>query len=162
MYLKSAERVNMVDSSYKFLLKEKDSREIEPFPFARFFFLIPNLILFLKSTYQHPMSSQCFLRLSRLWVAAYTLQFSVLVFWFFRLVIAVSCRLGVAKNRRYSLCERKTSLFDYVHDDNFCLWRDLVFDVHFWWTCRLNVCLSSNRIYEHPCQQKWFVRRNLN
>jgi hypothetical protein len=35
----------MVDSSFKFLLKEKDSREIEPFPSATFFFLIPNLII---------------------------------------------------------------------------------------------------------------------
>jgi len=25
------------------------------------------------------------------------------------------------KNRRYSLAEENTSLFDYVHDNNFCL-----------------------------------------
>ena len=61
MYLKSAERVNMVDSSFKFLLKEKDSREIGTFPLRKIFFPYSKFNTFFKNQHtQHPMSSQCF------------------------------------------------------------------------------------------------------
>jgi len=41
--------------------RERFKRDFKPFPFSRFFFLIPKLIPFLKiNTPQHPMSSQCF------------------------------------------------------------------------------------------------------
>ena len=55
------------------------------------------------------MSSLCFCSLA--FGGCYTLQFSVLVIWFFRLVITVSYRLRVAKNRRYSLGRRKYFAF---------------------------------------------------